>query len=104
MPRLSDNPLTLHQGDAVAHNVLVKCRRSSLSAQGAFNLVCEVLESLLSEWNIVRVRVLQMDDKSGGQVHEYIHGVENVLVANLNWRYVAYPALSHIHYELNANS
>ena len=103
VPKLSKAPLTLQQGDAVEHNVLVKCRRSGLSAQGAFDQVGETLESLLREWNMALVSVLQLDDESGGQVHDYIHGVENVLVANLNWRYVVHPAQSRIRYQFNSN-
>lgn len=56
------------------------------TAQQSFDKIDELLRIRYREWFLAQADLPQWGEKIDSQVQAYLRGVQNVVVANLNWR------------------
>lgn len=59
-----------------------------MPAQQAFDRVNQLLQNCYRDWYLVLADLPQWGETIDSQVQKYIQGVQNVVLANLNWRSV----------------
>lgn len=59
-----------------------------MSAQAAFNHIGSMLVSRYREWYLALAELPSWGESVDSDVQRYIRGIQNVVQANLNWRYV----------------
>lgn len=64
------------------------CRINGMPAQQAFDCVNELLKDCYRDWFLAQANLPQWGEHVDFQVQKYIQGVQNVVLANLNWRSV----------------
>lgn len=64
------------------------CRHSGMPAQVAFNHIGSMLVSRYHDWYLALAELPTWGERVDADVQRYIRGVQNVVQANLNWRYV----------------
>lgn len=70
------------------HNLVAIYRISGMPAQQAFHRVNKLLRDCYRDWYLALADLPQWGEKIDAQVQHYIQGVQNVVLANLNWRFV----------------
>ena len=57
-----------------------------MPAQQAFDRVNGLLQELYRDWYLALAKLPQWGEEVDTQVQKYIQGVQDVVLANLNWR------------------
>ena len=70
------------------NNIIVLYRRQGYSAQEAYDQAGELLKERQREWYLALARIPSWGEQIDRQVQRYIQGVQDGVIANLNWRYV----------------
>ncbi|RLL97391.1 hypothetical protein CFD26_105000 [Aspergillus turcosus] len=73
--------------EGVAHNVVAICRHSGMPAQMAFNHIGNMLVARYKDWYLALAELPSWGEHVDAQVQQYIRGVQNVVMANLNWSF-----------------
>lgn len=60
-----------------------------MPAQQAFDHVNNMLRACYRKWYLALAELPQWGEKVDEEVQKYIRGVQDVVLANLNWRFVA---------------
>lgn len=74
------------QREGVTHNVVANCRQSGMPAQKAFDHIGNILMNRVRDWYRALADLPSWGEKVDSEVQQYIRGVRNVVMANLNWR------------------
>lgn len=83
------NETDVQQKEGVTHNIVAICRHSGMPAQMAFNHIGNMLIARYRDWYLALAELPSWGEHVDAQVQQYIRGVQNVVMANLNWRYVS---------------
>ena len=75
------------QAEGVNHNLVAIHRITGMPAQQAFDSVDELLKHCYRDWYLTLSDLPQWGEKIDIQVQKYIRGVQDVVLANLNWRF-----------------
>lgn len=67
--------------------MVAACRMTGQSPQEAFNTVGDLLEQRYQEWENVITQLPSWGPKVDVDVARYIQGIQNVVQANITWRY-----------------
>ena len=70
------------------HNLVAICRINGMPAQQAFDHVNQLLKDCYHDWYLALAGLPQWGEQIDAQVQKYIQGVQDVVLANLNWRSV----------------
>ncbi|KAF7159079.1 hypothetical protein CNMCM5623_004312 [Aspergillus felis] len=81
------NYTDVQQKEGVTHNVVAICRHSGMPAQMAFNHIGNMLVSRYRDWYLALAELPSWGEHVDAQVQQYIRGVQNVVLANLNWSF-----------------
>lgn len=73
--------------------MVAACRMTGQSPQEAFDTVGDLLEQRYQEWEDVIAQLPSWGPKIDIDVARYIQGIQNVVQANITWRYQ--PYLTH---------
>ncbi|GFF32970.1 presilphiperfolan-8-beta-ol synthase [Aspergillus udagawae] len=73
--------------EGVTHNVVAICRHSGMPAQMAFNYIGNMLVARYRDWYLALAELPSWGEHVDAQVQQYIRGVQNVVMANLNWSF-----------------
>ncbi|PKX98052.1 terpene synthase family protein [Aspergillus novofumigatus IBT 16806] len=73
--------------EGVTHNVVAVCRHSGMPAQMAFNHIGNMLVARYRDWYLALAELPSWGEHVDAQVQQYIRGVQNVVMANLNWSF-----------------
>ncbi|GIJ99409.1 terpene cyclase [Aspergillus viridinutans] len=73
--------------EGVTHNVVAICRHSGMPAQMAFNHIGNMLVARYRDWYLALAELPSWGEHVDAQVQQYIRGVQNVVMANLNWSF-----------------
>ena len=76
------------QKETVTHNIVAICRESGMSAQGSFDHIGKMLTTCYRDWYLALAELPTWGEAVDAHVQGYIRGVQNVVQANLHWRYV----------------
>lgn len=79
--------------------MIAACRLAGQSAQEAFDTVGALLENRYSQWDQAINCLPSWGTEVDLQVQRYVEGIQNIVQANISWRYVALP----IKYALSPN-
>ena len=79
-----------HQSQAlgVNNNLVAICRLNGSPAQQAFDRVNNLLIECYRDWYLALADLPQWGEQIDVEVQTYIQGVQNITLANLNWRFV----------------
>ena len=69
------------------HNLIALFRRKGLTAQQAFDAVGSMLEERYAGWMVAIEAVPSWGAQVDDEVAQYIQGIKNVAVANVNWSF-----------------
>jgi len=96
--------LSYHKEQAmgVGHNIVHLYRQDGYSQQEAYDKVDDLLKSRYRQWYISQSELPVWGENIAVQVQQYIKGCQDVILGNLNWRYVLVLQLSAIRV-VNAN-
>lgn len=78
------------QKEGVEHSTVASCRRAGMPAQVAFNHVGGMLRACVRDWYMALAELPSWGKKVDREVQRYVQGVKNVVMANLNWRFVIF--------------
>ena len=78
------------KAEGVNHNLVAICRIRGMPAQQAFDRINELLKDCYRDWYLALADLPQWGEKTDTEVQKYVQGVQNVVLANLNWRYVVF--------------
>jgi hypothetical protein len=67
--------------------MVAACRMTGQSPQEAFNTVGDLLEQRYQEWENVITQLPSWGPMIDVDVARYIQGIQNVVQANITWRY-----------------
>lgn len=67
--------------------MVASCRAAGQSPQEAFDTVGALLEERHQEWQTVIAELPSWGPEIDGQVARYVEGIQNVVQANVTWRY-----------------
>lgn len=81
------NTVNPAQKEGVTHNMVAICRHAGMPAQMAFDHIGEMLVSCYRDWYMALAELPSWGERIDAEVQQYIRGVQNVVMANLNWRY-----------------
>ena len=73
------------------NNIIVLYRRHGYSAQEAYDQAGELLKKRCRDWHLAYAKVPSWGEQVDRQVERYIQGVQDGMIANLNWRCWAPP-------------
>ncbi|ERF68386.1 hypothetical protein EPUS_06802 [Endocarpon pusillum Z07020] len=76
------------EAEGVNHNLVAIFRINGMPAQQAFEAVNALLRKCYRDWYLALADLPQWGEKIDAQVQKYIQGVQDVVLANLNWRCV----------------
>ncbi|KAL9037990.1 MAG: hypothetical protein Q9214_005462, partial [Letrouitia sp. 1 TL-2023] len=76
------------QAEGVNHNLVAICRMNGMPAQQAFDHVNTLLRGCYRDWYLALADLPQWGEEIDNQVQKYIRGVQDVVLANLSWRFV----------------
>lgn len=68
--------------------MIAACRLAGYSAQEAFDIVGSLLEQRYIQWDQAIQHLPSWGADIDGEVRRYIDGIQNVVQANITWRYV----------------
>jgi hypothetical protein len=74
--------------EGVDYNIIAVLQRTGLTPQEAFDRVAEMLKDAYRDWYLALARLPQWGEEIDRQVQKYIHAMENIVRADLNWRQV----------------
>ena len=79
-----------HQSQAIGFNdnLVAICRLNGIPAQQAFDRVNSLLTERYRDWYLALADLPQWGERIDVEVQTYIQGVQNITLANLNWRFV----------------
>ncbi|KAL5355212.1 terpene synthase metal binding domain protein [Aspergillus floccosus] len=73
--------------EGVTHNMVAICRHAGMPAQMAFDHIGEMLVSCYRDWYMALAELPSWGERIDAEVQQYIRGVQNVVMANLNWSF-----------------
>lgn len=80
----------LLQAEGVNHNIVAICRLNGLPAQKSFDRINDILKTCYRDWYLALADLPQWGEEIDQQVQKYAQGLECVIRANLNWRWVLF--------------
>lgn len=81
-----DCALTEFQREGFDHNLVALYRLAGMGPQEAFDQTGELLKARLRDWYLALAELPQWGEDIDTQVQKYIGAVQDVVLANLNWR------------------
>lgn len=69
------------------HNLIKLLRRKGMSQQEAYYFAGDAVKKRYSEWYVELSKVPHWGEEVDLQVQTYTRGCQNLVLANLNWRY-----------------
>lgn len=76
------------QAEGVNHNLVAICRMNGMPAQQAFDHVNTLLRGCYRDWYLALADLPQWGEEIDSEVQKYIRGVQDIVLANLSWRFV----------------
>lgn len=80
-----------------SHNIVSVYQFQGKDIQSSFDCAGELLKSRYREWYLTLTELPTWGEKIDSEVQMYINSVQNVALANLNWRLVHFGILYFIH-------
>ncbi len=74
------------------HNLVHLMRHHGLSEQETYDRIQEMIRDRYKQWYLALAKLPVYGEKIDQQVHRYIRGVENIILANATWRYAGLPS------------
>ena len=68
------------------YNLVMLYRLAGMEPQEAFDQMGELLKALFRAWYLALAELPQWGEAIDSQVQKYIEGVQDMLLANVNWR------------------
>jgi hypothetical protein len=65
-------------------------RHHGLTEQETYDRIQEMIRDRYRQWYLALAKLLIYGEEVDRQVHSYLKGVENIILANANWRYVKF--------------
>ncbi|KAI9654409.1 MAG: hypothetical protein M1831_005375 [Alyxoria varia] len=86
---LQNDMLSYHkeQREGVSHNLVALYRSAGFSAEASFKILDKLLHERYHEWYATLAQMPSWGGNIDFQVQRYIQGVQNVVLANLNWSF-----------------
>ncbi|KAJ4267010.1 hypothetical protein NW762_003108 [Fusarium torreyae] len=75
------------QSDDCPFSMVAACRMTGQSPQQAFDTVGDILEQRYQEWQTAIGQLPSWGPEIDGNIAQYIEGIQNVVQANVTWRY-----------------
>jgi hypothetical protein len=69
------------------HNLIKLLRRKGMSQQEAYTVAGDAVQKRYLEWYVELSKVPHWGEEVNMQVQKYIRGCQDIVLANLNWRY-----------------
>lgn len=85
------------EAEGVNHNLVAICRLNGMPAQKAFDHINTLLRDCYRDWHLALAILPQWGEKIDSQVYSYIRGVQDVVLANLNWSFKSRRYLGESH-------
>jgi translation initiation factor 2 alpha subunit (eIF-2alpha) len=79
------------QNDDCPFSMVAACRMTGQSPQEAFNTVGNLLEARYQDWQNAIKQLPSWGPEIDANVARYIQGIQNVVQANITWRYDILP-------------
>lgn len=70
------------------HNLVAVCRNAGMPAQAAFDHLGHMLQARYRDWYLALVSLPSWGKEIDSEVQNYIRGIQNIVKANLHWRFV----------------
>ncbi len=80
-----------------SHNIVSVYQFQGKDIQSSFDCAGELLKSRYRDWYLTLTELPTWGEKIDSQVQVYINSVQNIALANLNWRLVVLSTLYLIH-------
>ena len=86
----------------VNHNLVHLYRQDGYSQQEAYDKIADLLKPRYRQWYIAQSELPLWGENVDVQVQQYIKGCQDLIIGNLNWRYV-FSVLVSVNRKAKAN-